>query len=87
MQTVLKNANVIHVDTERIEKRDVLIENGLIKSIQSNIMNFESNTKIIDCENKWIIPGLIDMHVHIKEGFAHLFTAAGVTTVRNNLGY
>lgn len=26
------------------------------------------------------------MHVHIKEGFAHLFTASGVTTVRNMAG-
>ena len=86
MQTLLKNANVLHVDTESISKSDVLIERGLIKSIESNIMDFPTDTQVIDCENKWVIPGLIDMHVHIKESFAHLFTAAGVTTVRNMAG-
>lgn len=86
MQILLKNANVIHVDTESISKSDVLIENGLIKSIKSSITNIQSDIQIIDCGKKWILPGLIDMHVHIKERFSHLFTAAGVTTVRNMAG-
>ena len=86
MRILLKSANVIHVDTESISKSDVLIENGLIKSIKPSITNIQSDTQILDCANKWIVPGLIDMHVHIKEGFSHLFTAAGVTTVRNMAG-
>ena len=86
MRVLLKNANVIHVDKESISKSDVLIENGLIQSIKPNIANIQPGTRIIDCDNKWILPGLIDMHVHIKEGFSHLFTAAGVTTVRNMAG-
>ncbi|REB07325.1 imidazolonepropionase [Sporosarcina sp. BI001-red] len=86
MRILLKKANVIHVDTESISKNDVLIEDGLIKCIRPSIMDCPSDTQIIDCENKWILPGLIDMHVHIKESFAHLFTAAGVTTVRNMAG-
>ncbi|MGB4588159.1 MAG: amidohydrolase family protein [Clostridiaceae bacterium] len=86
MQILLKNANVIHVDNESICKSDVLIENGLIKSINQSITYFQPDTQIVDCHNKWILPGLIDMHVHIKEGFSHLFTAAGVTTVRNLAG-
>lgn len=42
--------------------------------------------EVLDCEGKWIIPGLIDMHVHIKHNFSPLFTASGITTVRNTAG-
>lgn len=86
MNLLLKNANVIFVDSKTISKNDVLIEVGLIKSIGSNLTYNHDQTKIIDCEDKWIIPGLIDMHVHIKDSFAPLFTAAGITTVRNTSG-
>ncbi|WP_425542001.1 amidohydrolase family protein [Alkalibacillus silvisoli] len=42
--------------------------------------------KTIDAKGKFIIPGLIDMHCHINEGFAPHFVASGVTTVRNTAG-
>ncbi len=58
----------------------------MIRSIGPNITCNQDQVKIIDCENKWIMPGLIDMHVHIKDSFAPLFTAAGITTVRNTSG-
>lgn len=86
MQILLRKANVIHVDTEIISRSDVLIDDGLIESIEPHITSYQQDAKIIDCENQWILPGLIDMHVHIKESFAPLFTAAGVTTVRNMAG-
>ncbi len=86
MRILLKNATILHVDTEIVSQNDILIENGLIKNIGLTNADNLSNAQIIDCENKWILPGLIDMHVHIKERFAHLFTAAGITTVRNMAG-
>lgn len=81
---LLKNANVIFVDDYKIKLSDILIKNGRIEEISSHITS--DYAKIIDCSNQWIIPGLIDMHVHIRESFAPLFTAAGVTTVRNTSG-
>lgn len=42
--------------------------------------------EVVDLHGRWIIPGLIDMHCHIKEGFAPDFVSAGVTTVRNTAG-
>lgn len=86
MKVLLKNANVIFVDSETISKNDILVENGLIKSIGPHITCHQDQVETIDCENKWIMPGLIDMHVHIKDSFAPLFTAAGITTVRNTSG-
>src|SRR5699024_3725537 len=44
------------------------------------------NVRKLDLKEKYIIPGLIDMHCHIREKFARHFIAAGVTTVRNTAG-
>jgi len=84
MDLLLKNANVIFVDSSRISIFDILIRNDRIETIAKNIRTEQA--EIIDCSNKWVMPGLIDMHVHIKESFAPLFTAAGITTVRNTSG-
>lgn len=86
---VLKNANVIDVETDSIVKKIITIENGIIIKIDSENneeIKENSDVTVLDLQGKWIIPGLIDMHVHIKEGFAPLFTASGVTTVRNTGG-
>ncbi|WP_277586608.1 amidohydrolase family protein [Psychrobacillus antarcticus] len=84
----LKNANVIDVENGHIEMKNITIENGFITKLESekNQENKNSNVTVLDLQGKWVIPGLIDMHVHIKEGFAPLFTASGVTTVRNTGG-
>lgn len=84
MKILLKNANVLLVETSDIKKLDILIKDDQIDKIEENIVCRDA--QIIDCHGKWIMPGLIDMHVHIKESFAPLFTASGVTTVRNTSG-
>lgn len=83
MCLLLKNGNILNIESGIFVKQDILIKDSRIIQIAENI---KSDYQEIDCEGKWIIPGLIDMHVHIKYGFAPLFTAAGVTTVRNTAG-
>lgn len=86
---VLKNANVIDVENGQIVMKNITIENGTIIKLDSEkTEESKGNSDVteLDLQGKWIIPGLIDMHVHIKEGFAPLFTASGVTTVRNTGG-
>ncbi|MGE7982180.1 hypothetical protein [Solibacillus sp. NPDC093137] len=39
--------------------------------------------EVLDFTDKWLIPGLIDMHVHIKKHFANYFTVAGITASYN----
>ena len=42
----------------------------------------------IDCTGKYLMPGLIDSHVHFDEDYMGvMFLAAGVTCVRNMRGY
>jgi len=45
----------------------LLIEDGKIKSITEQIPAFSSDYQTIDVRNKWIVPGLMDMHVHLRE--------------------
>ena len=52
-------------------KRDILIKNGVIFSIEKNISK-KSNYKVIDCSKRIITNGFIDMHVHFREpGFEY----------------
>ena len=70
MKTLLKNGTLIDYKTNIFEKKNILIENEKIKKISNNID--EEVDKIIDCTNFYIIPGMIDMHCHLREpGFEH----------------
>ena len=62
------------------------VDHGYIKNIYFEDSDLPSEIETIDMEGKYIIPGLIDMHCHIKEDFAPQFVASGVTTVRNTAG-
>lgn len=81
---LLKNGFLLNMETGNYEIQDIYIEQNIIKKIDSNL--HIEGAKIVDCTGKWLIPGLIDMHVHIKKHFANYFTAAGITTVRNTAG-
>ena len=84
---VVKNANIITVDSNIPKAEALAIKNGRFIAIGSNkdIDNITTpQTKIYDAENRTIIPGLIDMHSHFyREYFlperevillAHFFT-------------
>lgn len=81
---LLKDGNVLNMTTGLFEQKDILLHGDTILQVSADIL--VEDVLIISCENLWLIPGLIDMHVHIKENFAQYFTAAGVTTVRNTAG-
>ena len=69
MKTLIKNAQI--VNEGKIFKSDVLIENDLIAKISSTISE-ENVDKIIDAEEKFLIPGVIDDQVHFREpGLTH----------------
>lgn len=69
MKTLIKNAQI--VNEGKIFKSNVLIENDLIAKI-SSIISEENVDKIIDAENSFLIPGVIDDQVHFREpGLTH----------------
>lgn len=70
METLLKNGKVIDYATKINEKMDILIEDGIITKVAKEIS--DSADKTIDCTNLSIIPGMIDMHCHLREpGFEY----------------
>ena len=89
MKILLKNARVVDHKNKLDGKMDILLEDNKIAKIGTNLT--ESADKIIDCTNYIIIPGMIDMHCHLREpGFEHKETietgsksavAGGFTTI------
>lgn len=65
---LLKNGKLL-VDG-RLEKRDILVENGKISKIAKSL-DIE-NEDVVDLKGKFISPGFIDVHVHWREpGFEY----------------
>ena len=67
---VLRNGRVIDPARGLDAVVDVLIENGIIAEMRAKIeLGPEklSQFEQIDASGKWIVPGLIDMHVHLRE--------------------
>lgn len=65
MKILIKSARVIDPANNLDEKRDILIENSKIAQVAKDI-NLEADN-IIDAGNKIVMPGLVDMHVHLRE--------------------
>jgi predicted amidohydrolase YtcJ len=63
----------------------ILIEDGVITYAGKREDRFLSKPafRIIDASNKWVIPGLTDMHVHYEDCMGKLFLANGVTTIKD----
>ncbi|WP_310555376.1 amidohydrolase family protein, partial [Flavobacterium sp.] len=84
----IKNANILSEDCSYfIKNQDVIVKNGKIISLGTNLVT-EKTAIIIDGANKYLIPGLIDSHVHLKESKNDLFLylVNGVTSVREMAG-
>lgn len=65
MKLLIKSGRVIDPANNIDEVLDILVENGKIFKIAKNIE--ADNDKVIDAGNKIVIPGLVDMHVHLRE--------------------
>jgi dihydroorotase len=76
MKTIIRNGRIIDPANQRDEIGDLVIASGRIAD-QSTIHNPKSEITEIDAKGLVVAPGLIDMHVHLREpGFAHKETIA-----------
>lgn len=73
MRVLIKNGRVIDPSAKRDGLFDVLTENEEIIKVAPSIDASEADGgRIIDAEGFYVVPGLIDMHVHLREpGFEH----------------
>jgi hypothetical protein len=91
------NVSVLPLDKEiLLSNQTVIIKNGRIAAIgPAEKSQIPKDAIRIDGQNKFLLPGLSDMHVHLPynpddindtPAFLKLFVANGVTTVLNLLG-
>lgn len=65
MSILIKRGRVIDPANNVDEVLDCLVENGVIARVAKDIVSEASET--IDASGKIVIPGLVDMHVHLRE--------------------
>ena len=65
LSILLKNGNVIDPSSRFEGKADLLIKNGVIAEIGESLD--ATADKVIDCEGLCVIPGICDMHVHLRD--------------------
>jgi dihydroorotase len=63
MSMLIKNGKLL--TKNGLEKIDILIKDGVIAEMRAGLHS--AAVKIIDAEGKLITPGLIDLHVHLRE--------------------
>ncbi|MBE6183444.1 dihydroorotase [Heyndrickxia ginsengihumi] len=69
MNWLIKNGSLIDKEN-RLIKKDIRIHNGKIKEIGEHLS--EHGEDMIDASNLVVLPGLIDLHSHLREpGFEH----------------
>ena len=70
MKLCIKNGTVINPNTQLEAQTDLWIEEGKVVYIGQN-KDWVAD-EIIDATGKWVVPGLIDLHVHFRApGFEH----------------
>ncbi|HEX3011537.1 MAG TPA: dihydroorotase [Syntrophomonadaceae bacterium] len=70
MKLLIKGGVVVDPSNGIKKPLDVLVEDNLISKVDQNIRN--KNCEIINASGKYVCPGFIDIHVHLREpGFEY----------------
>ncbi|HEY9677450.1 MAG TPA: amidohydrolase family protein [Drouetiella sp.] len=85
--SVYLHANVVDVEHGLLRKnKTIVVDKGVIVSVADDYSVGENNgARVYDLKNAFVIPALCDMHTHgtTIPGWANLFVANGVMTVRD----
>ena len=74
-EILITNANILTMDAERsvfidgaiFIKNDIVLELGKLENFESKI---NSDINIVDVKGNWVLPGLINTHVHTSQHLA-----------------
>ena len=66
MNLLIRGGRVIDPSQQMDDTVDILVENGLVKEIGKGL-NIPAGIEVIDASGKYVVPGLIDMHVHLRD--------------------
>ena len=84
--TLIKNGLFFDGTGAKAAKKNILVRDGLVDSVSDAEIPVTADTRVIDADGKWVMPGFIDIHTHydaeveaipsLHESLRH-----GVTTV------
>ena len=86
MAFLLKNAHVVDPEGALDGCMDVKIDGELIAEVGENLA--ADGCEVIDLSGKYLVPGLVDMHVHLREpGYEHKGTIESETRAAAKGGF
>ena len=66
MKLLIKNGRLVFPVTDTVVLQDLLVENGVI-SLMERGLDPEGCDRVIDASGLMVAPGLVDMHVHLRD--------------------
>jgi hypothetical protein len=83
-----RNVSVVPMDSERVlQNQTVIVKNHTIVAIgDAKTTALPADAVVIDASDKYLLPGLADMHMHTDPSDFPLLLANGITTVREMNG-
>jgi dihydroorotase len=77
--TLIRNARLVDPGAGRDETTDVLAAWGTVQAVQAGMTpetvrheHAVKNLQVVDAEGLWLWPGLVDVHVHLRDpGYTH----------------
>ena len=88
MKILIKNGHLADPANKVDEKLDVLVSNGKISKLGKPGALPANGCKVIDAAGMFVAPGLIDMHVHLREpGFEYKETITTGTAAAKTGGF
>jgi dihydroorotase len=70
LSLVFQDVRLIDPSTNRDERADVVVVEGLVADIRAaNTYKGKGDQTIpvLSCSGRWLVPGLVDIHVHLRE--------------------
>jgi dihydroorotase len=70
MLLLLKNGRVIDPSRGLDSVCDIVVERGVIRAVGPGAAAawvVERDGRVIDCAGRWVLPGLVDIHTHMRE--------------------
>ena len=68
---VIKNGTVVDPSLALHAKRDIAIAGGRIVAVEEHVSDNDTHD-VIEADGLLVLPGLVDLHVHVWWGVAHL---------------
>ena len=65
MEICLRGGRVIDPARGMDAEADVLLKDGLVARVAKGLD--EGAARVIDVRGQWVVPGLIDLHTHLRE--------------------